>query len=539
MKFYTSEPKTNFQLVNAIICSVSILLLASCSGNGPEAYIRTATGNIKSGPVETSLDLLVYGATPGGITAAIAASRHGRSVLILEPGDRIGGIVSGGLTASDVCIHKLVGGISREFFERAGGRYGKKVSWRLEPHIAEEEFRRLLEEEDIPVRFSSKVSSADVQSSTIKSLKTYDNITFSARRFIDASYEGDLLAAASVSFNIGRESASTYGEKFAGRSKIDEKNQFPASVNPFDKNGSPLPGIASGNLSPTGAGDNMVMAYNFRPCFSKDPENQVKFRKPSGYKADTYELLARYIESRKESVKLSELLLFLSTVRNKADINSTGPFSTDMLNNSSSWAEGNWAEREKIFEEHKQYTQGLLYFLSSSPRVPERIREDMNRWGLCKDEFVETRNWPHQLYIRTGRRMVGEYVLTEHDLLTNNFKPDSIGWGTCRIELHHSQRVLKGKKVVNEGRVGYRNNPYQIPYRVITPKKTEVTNLLVPVSLSASNVAYSSIRMEPVFMILGHAAGVASHLSLKEEIPVQDVNVPVLQNILLSEKSVL
>ncbi len=538
---------TEFNLANKSIATfitnlanfiLVIFCLASCSGDEPRRSTTNASTGEKTSRAENP-DLLIYGATPGGIAAATAASRHGSKVTIIEPSKRVGGIVAAGLTASDVCIHKLIGGISREYFERVGEQYGEKISWRHEPHVAEEEFEKLILGEKISLFLNTKLDSAEIQNSKVVSVKTKNGRRFSASNFIDASYEGDLMALAKVSFSIGREARSKYNENFAGRSPYDDKNQFPKEIDPYGSEGNLLPEISSGSLAPEGSGDNMTMAYNFRPCFSKDPENQVKFKKPTNYDPGRYELLARYVELERHTIKLSELLLFLTTVQNKADINSIGPFSTDMLNNSSSWAESDWNQREEIFQRHKLYTQGLLYFLSTSPRIPERIQKDLNKWGLCKDEFVETDNWPHRLYVRSGRRMIGEYVLTEHDLLKNNFKPDSIGWGTCRIELHHTQRVLDNKRVINEGRVGYRNKPYQIPYRSITPKKEEITNLLVPVSLSASNVAYSSVRMEPVFMILGHAAGVAAHLAQRDKVPVQDINLAELQRILLDEKSVL
>ncbi len=509
---------------------ILLAALASCS----DGKVRLESTRFDS---RQDLDIIVYGATPAGITTAVAAARHGRSVLIIEPSKRIGGIISGGLAASDVCKSQLIGGLSLEFFERIGARYGKSVQWNLEPHVAEEEFTRLLNQEKIPVILDARVSSISKENQKIKTISTDRGYKYKAKMFVDSSYEGDLLAAAGVEYSIGRESVHEYKESLAGRAKISGTNQWSPDINPYDEHGRALPGVSDNGLIIAGESDDQIMAYNYRPCLSKDPKNQIEFPRPNGYNPLEYELLARYVEAKGNTVNLRDLLMFLPTVRGKVDINSKGPMSTDYLNNSKNWVEASHSERRKIALKHRGYTLGLLYFLANNKRVPEHIRERMAQWGLCKDEFTKTRNFPHQLYVRVGRRMKGEYILNQNDLILNQKKKDSIAWASCRIEVHHGQRIISADgKLINEGNVGLRNPPYQVPYRIITPKKSQATNLLVPVAASASHIAYSSLRMEPVFMMMGHAAGLAAHLAIDTNSAVQDVSIKRLQDLLRSER---
>lgn len=484
-----------------------------------------------------NIDVIIYSATPAGITSAVAAARKGKKVLIIEPSKKVGGIISAGLTASDVCREQLIGGLSLEFFERVGSRYGEPVKWRFEPHVAEEEFIRLLNEEKISVLKNASIASVYKVASTIDSIKLSNGKIFKAKIFIDASYEGDLLYRAGISYSLGRESAYKYSEGLGGRPEIAKVNQWDMNLSGLDENKKPLPGVSLAKLVPKGAKDSEVMAYNFRPCLTKNLENSVRFKQPLGYRAKDYELLARYLKKRPHT-KLSELLMFLPTVRGKVDVNSKGPFSTDILNGSKLWIKGTKNTRKKLYKEYKKYTQGLFYFLANDKAVPKKIRDNLSKWGLCKDEFVDNNNWPHQLYVRVGRRLVGEYVLRESDLIGGKLQDDAVAWSGCRIEIHHSQRLIdKNGYVYNEGNVGFKTPPYQIPYRSITPKKSEAVNLLVPVSMSASNLAYSSARMEPVFMSLGHAAGVAASMAIDNKLAVQDVDSAKLKEILNTERA--
>jgi len=316
------------------------------------------------------------------------------------------------------------------------------------------------------------------------------------------------------------------------------RNQFDLKLSAYNEKGELHPGIAKKKLPEIGTGDSQVMAFNYRPCLTKTRDNKRAISRPSNYDPKRYSLLASYLKA-KPGVQLGDILALHETLRGKVDLNTKGPFSTDFLNEASNYPEASENYRKKIAKQHLEYTQGLLYFLGNDVEVPEAIRDEMLEYGLCRDEFIGNKNWPELLYVRVGRRMQGEYVLSQNDLIENPQKPDSVGWGTCRIEVHHSQRLVDyDGNVFNEGIVAFRNKPYQIPYRSITPKVSEVSNLLVPVAVSASNIAYSSLRMEPVFMTLGEAAGAASSLAIKDsetssqDIRVQSVNIEDLQNLL-------
>ena len=509
------------QLSKLFLFLILFLCPASCSGN---------IVKLKKFPPPNQVDVLVYGANPAGIISAISAIREGKSALIIEPTNRVGGIITGGLGFTDACKKDYIGGYAREYFQRIGARYGKRIQWNLEPHVGEEVFIEMLNENKVPIIFNQDISSVEKKESKIKRITLSSGKSFSAKVFIDASYEGDLLAKAGVSYRVGRESNSDFNETLAGFTGRIKRNHFDFSVSAYDSKGNLLPGVQKKDAPPLGTGDKQVMAYNYRPCLTKNIENQVPFPKPINYRESNYQILARYLKNSKGK-RLKDLLALHETVRGKIDLNSKGPFSTDYLNASSDYVEASKAKRKAIIADHKTYNQGLLYFLANSKSVPEHIRKEMNSYGLCKDEFKKTNNWPHLLYVREGRKLNGEYVLSESDLLTQRGKKDLIAWATCRIEVHHNQRLIDSNgNVYNEGIVALRNHPYQIPYRSIVPKATEAENLIVPVAVSATTVAYSSLRMEPVFMILGQAAGVAASIAIDSESSVQDVDISNLQN---------
>ena len=361
--------------------------------------------------------------------------------------------------------------------------------------------------------------------------------------FADSSYEGDLMAQAGVKYTVGRESTAQYGESLAGVREHTPKHQFLVRISPYDANGKLLPEVDPGPKAAPGTGDKKVQAYNFRMILSNDPANQVPFPKPPNYDPHRYELLARLLAAMTEkngrAPYLHEVTLIANIPNHKADFNNNGPFSTDYIGKSWDYPDGDYATRARIWQDHVNYTKGFFYFLAHDPRVPKPLQDETNSWGLAKDEFLDTDHWPHQLYIREARRMVGEYVMTQKDIQTDLSKPDVIGMGSYNSDSHNIQRLATPDGAVeNEGDMQVGVKPYQIPYRMIVPKADQATNLLVPVCFSASHVAYSTLRMEPQYMIIGQAAGVAASLALKEGKPVQEVDTAALSSKLKSQGAV-
>lgn len=497
-------------------------------------------------------DVVVYGGTAGGVAAAVSAAREGLNVALLEPRTHLGGMVSGGLSYTDYGTKEVIGGYALEFYHRMGvrygmSRYGNELSWLHEPHAAEEVFRQMLAEAHVSVFEHSRLlekGGVSKDGTRITEIQLENGTSYSAAIFIDSSYEGDLMAQAGVSFTWGREGVAKYGESLAGRREQTPFHQFMVDVSPKDDKGRLLPEISSAQPVAVGASDRGVQSYNYRMCFSNVATNQVAFAKPPAYDPGRYALLARLIAARTKvegHIPSLRTLIKIDPLPNgKADINNNGAFSTDFIGGSWSYPEAGYAKREEIWQAHKDYTQGLFYFLANDPQVPEPLRREMNQWGLCKDEFVDTGNWPHQLYIREDRRMTGEYVMIQKDLQTELTKPDSIGMGSYNSDSHNIQRIVDAAGFVrNEGDVQVSVKPYQIPYRVMLPKREQATNLLVPVCFSASHVAYSSLRMEPQYMILGQAAGVAAKLAVKGKVPVQQIDSKRLASILAGQGAVL
>jgi hypothetical protein len=493
-----------------------------------------------------SYDVVVYGGTAGGVIMAVSAAREGVKVALLEPRDHVGGMVSGGLTATDFGKKAVIGGLSLEFFERVGRRYGQPIGWYFEPHVAEEVFREMLKEAGVPVFFRHRLrekTGVGKKGTTITEIRMENAAVFRAALFADATYEGDLMAQAGVSHTWGREGSAQYGEALAGVRDKTPKHQFLMRVAAHDEKGRLLPEIQSGPKGEPGQADRKVQAYNFRLCLTDVKENHVPYPKPKRYDARRYALLARYIDAfaaaNGRPPKMGELMNPVRMPNGKTDTNNNGPFSTDYIGANWEYPEADYATRERIWQAHVDYIQGFLYFLANDPQVPAVLHDEINRWGLAKDEFTDNGNWPNQLYVREARRMVGEYVMTQKDIQDELRKPDVIGMGSYNSDSHNIQRVATPEGAVeNEGDMQVPVTPYQIPYRMLLPKRNEAINLLVPVCFSASHVAYSTLRMEPQYMILGHAAGVAARMALRAGVAVQDVDTRALSARLKEQRAV-
>ncbi len=486
-------------------------------------------------------DVVVYGGTAGGVIAAVSAAREGLKTALIEPTHHLGGMVSGGLGYTDFGKKEVIGGYALEFYARVGrhyqmAHYGQPIAWYHEPHVAEDIFRQMLREvhvtvlENHPLREKTGVRN---EGSRLLEITLDNGDSFAAEIFMDSSYEGDLMAQAGVSYTYGREGADQYGESLAGVRGKTPLHQFLVDLSPYDDQHRLLPEISAEKLLPPGSPDKKVQAYNYRMCFSEVPENRIPFPKPEGYDPHRYELLARLIAARvKAEGKVPSIQTFLkidSIPNGKTDVNNNGAFSTDYIGASYDYPEGDYATRARIARAHRDYQTGLVYFLANDPKVPEALRDQLNHWGLAKDEFTDNGNWPTQLYIREARRMVGEYVVVQKDLQTELSKPDPIGMGSYNSDSHNLERIVDADGFVrNEGDMQVAVKPYQIPYRVMLPKRTEARNLLVPVCFSASHVAYSSLRMEPQYMIIGQAAGVAAKLAIENKKAVQEIDIAVL-----------
>jgi hypothetical protein len=499
------------------------------------------------GTAAQPFDLVVYGGTAGGVITAVAAAREGLTVALLEPGRHLGGMVSGGLGWTDYGRKEVIGGYSLEFFERVGAKYGRPIEWHFEPHVAEAVFNDLVKEAGVRVFLDHRLREKNgvrKSATRITELLAENGASFRAPIFADATYEGDLMAQAGVSYTWGREGIKEYNESLAGVRDRTPLHQFRAAVSPVDLSGKLLPEIMPRAKDPVGAADKRVQAYNFRLCMTKTPENRVAWPQPAGYRAARYELLARYLPAfEKElgrSLAINDVMKADVLQNGKTDTNNNGAFSTDYIGGSYSYPESNYAERARIRQAHVDYIQGFLYFLATDTRVPATLSAEMKEWGLCRDEFVEADHWPYQLYVREARRMVGEYVMSQNDIQTELTKPDAIGMGSYNSDSHNVQRrpTEDGTAVENEGDMQVRVTPYEIPYRVMLPKRTEATNLIVPVCFSATHVAYSTLRMEPQYMIVGHAAGVAAKMAIDRKQAVQDIDTRALAATLKSQRAV-
>ncbi len=503
----------------------------------------------------TQADVIVYGATPGGFCAAIAAAREGASVVLLEPTAHVGGVNTGGLCFSDSnqTVRSTVMGLFDEWHARVEKDYQQRgvklpyqvsvkdhTHWTYEPHVAAKITQEMLDEAGVKVLTKRVLKSVAKSGAHITQITTSDG-EFTAKVFIDGTYEGDLMAASGVSWTIGREGRKAFGEPLAGK-------QYPKAkmaISGLDAAGKPLPLITTMDAGPEAEGDKNVMVYSFRLCVTKDAANRVPFPKPVNYDPERFEAVRRYFAQEKRPILPWDLYPLPG---NKFDANNGigKQFSMGLVGACNGWSEADEAGRAKIWEAHKQYTLEFYHFLTTDAAVPEHIREEMSELGLCRDEFADYDHWSPQLYVREGRRMIGEYIISQKDIMDEPKKDDPIVVSSFPVDSHDCQRVGTGEFVVDEGTImpqrmpgrkhGY---PYHIPYRAITPKASECTNLLVPVALSCTHVGISSIRVEPTWMILGQSAGIAAALSAKQNLAVQKLPYPALRERLLAQKQVL
>lgn len=490
-------------------------------------------------------DLCVYGGTASGIVAADAAAKMGLNVVVVEPTCRIGGMTTGGLGRTDIGNKQVVQGLALKFYRECGKRYGNLENWVFEPKVAKEVMDEFARSPRIKVITNRHFVNAKTKNGKIISLTAAgegDTLTFKAKWFIDASYEGDLMAGAGVSYRTGREANSEYGETWDGVQLLHIYHQFPYGMDPFVDPGNPssglLWGIENHGALPNGTGDDRIQAYNYRICLTDDPDNMIPLTEPANYDPSRYELLARLFKAQPDMRDINQYFIWTPMPNHKTDINNRGAFSTDMIGMSQGYPEGTWEERQSIINAHRDYTLGLLWFYITDPRVPSNLKEFVSKWGLPKDEYTECGNWTPQLYIRECRRMVGEYVATQADCEGRGNATDGIAHAAYNMDSHNCERIItlnkNGKWMVeNEGDVEIPGGiPYPISYRSITPVRGECTNLVVPVCCSATHIAYGSIRMEPVFMCLGQAAGIAVGLAQKEGLSaIQDVDYRKIQDV--------
>ncbi len=487
-----------------------------------------------------NVDICIYGGSSAGVIAAYTAKKMGKSVLLIEPGKRLGGLTSGGLGYTDIGNKFAISGLALDYYRRLGSHYGKFESWIFEPSVAEALYKEYIKRADVEVWYELALKDLKKEKSAISEISLVNPLDETAppthivraKVYLDCTYEGDLLAKAGVSYIVGREANTVYGETYNGVQLLN-KHQFPDGIDPYKKPGDPASGLVWGispeKLDPNGTGDKKVQAYNFRICLTKDPANRLPIEKPADYDADRYELLLRYLSYRGAG-DLNHFLKMDMMPNNKTDINNNGPFSTDMIGMNYDYPEANYARRREITEQHANYVKGLLYFIGNDPRMPEHHRKQMQEWGYPKDEYIEFGHWSPQMYVREARRMIGEYVMTQANCQGREVVKDGVGMAAYTMDSHNCQRVVVNGMVKNEGDVqigGF--GPYPISYRSLIPKKTECSNLLVPICLSASHIAYGSIRMEPVFMVLGQSAAVAASMAIDTRKAVQDIDVKSLQ----------
>jgi hypothetical protein len=520
-------------------------------------------------------DIVVYGCTSAAITTAIQAKRMGKSAIMVCPEKHLGGLTAGGLGWTDTGNKAVIGGLAREFYHRVWRHYQNPQAWKwqkqeeygnrgqgtaaidgalrtmwiFEPHAAERVFEEWVKEHKIPVYRNSwldRKGGVRKEGSRLISIRMLNGDAYRARIFVDATYEGDLLAAAGVSYHVGREAKATYGEDWNGvqTGVLHHRHHFGVlkiPISPYVVPGDPasgvLPRVSTAHPGHYGDGDNKVQAYCFRVCLTKVEANRLPFPKPQGYDPRQYELLLRIFEAG-----WRETFHKFDPIPNaKTDTNNHGPFSTDNIGMNYDYPEADYHRRQEIIHEHVQYQQGWFYFIATDPRVPAEVRTEMAKWGLARDEFTDNGNWPHQIYVREARRMIGRYIMTEHELLKRRSVPEPVGMGSYTIDSHNVQRYITPQGYVqNEGDIGVpTKGPYQIAYGSLTPKKEQAENLMAPVCVSSSHIAFGSIRMEPVFMVLGQSAATAAAIAIDSNIAVQDVPYGRLRDRLLKDGQVL
>jgi hypothetical protein len=531
-------------------------------------------------------DVCVFGGTSGGVTAAVQAARMGKTVILAEPGKHLGGMTSGGLSAVDIGDPRSVGGIAREYFTQLAATVGVKLAWdqefkaagggpatggayAIEPHKAEQVFAEMVAQAGVKVHFNARLASVKKDGPRLNELVMENGDIFRAKVFLDTTYEGDLMAKAGVSYTLMREGRQQYGESYAGII-YEEKYQprtnhlkpgphgrvpggqgvwdrdFP--LNPYLVKGDPksglLPLLNEGEPGTPGDAAPGVQAYCYRLCLTTNPANMIPIAPPADYDPKRYELVVRFIEACLAIGDDMDLRWFSKhdpLPNDKWDFN-TATFGGNLPGASHAWPEASYAQREKIAKEHEDYHRGLLHFLATDPRVPEKVRQDMQRFGLPKDEFTDNGGWPHQIYVREARRMVGDFVMTENHTFGRQRVAKSIGLGSYGTDVHEIRRIVKDGVVIREGKIATGRDgapPYAVGYDAIVPKKSECENLLVPFAMSCSHVAFASIRMEPVFMVTSQSAATAAVLSIDASQAVQDVDYAALQSQLLQDKQAL
>ncbi len=527
-------------------------------------------------------DIVIYGGTASAVIAAVQAKKMGRSVIVVSPDKHLGGLSSGGLGFTDTGNKAVIGGLSRDFYHRVWLHYDKAEAWKqqrkeeygnkgqgtpamdgaertmwiFEPHVAEQIFEDYVREFAIPVErdeWLDRAKGVRKKGERIASFTTLSGKTYEGKMFIDATYEGDLMAAAGVDYHVGREANSVYGEEWNGCQVgvLHHRHHFgpygkdgsgaALNISPYVVPGNPksgvLPRVSTEPPGVRGEGDKKVQAYCFRMCLTNHDDNRIPFTKPDGYDPKQYELLLRVFNAgwRETFEKFDPI------PNHKTDTNNHGPFSTDNIGMNWDYPDASYERRREIIAEHERYQKGWLYFIANDPRMPKDVQEAMRKWGLPKDEFKDNGGWSHQIYVREARRMIGSYVMTENDLLKKRVTPDSVGMGSYGIDSHNIQRYITPEGFVqNEGDIGVSTRgPYEIAYGSLVPKKGQCENLLVPVCVSSSHIAFGSIRMEPVFMILGQTAATAASLALDGNLSVQQVDYKKLRERLLADKQVL
>lgn len=520
-----------------------------------------------------SADVIIYGGTSAAVTAAVQLKKMNKSVIIVCPEKHLGGMTSSGLGFTDTGNKEVIGGLSREFYQRvydyyqkeetwlwqSRDEYGnvgqgtpaidgdKRTMWIFEPHVAEHVFDDFIAESQIPVfrdHWLDREHGVEMKDGNIISIRMTNGQIFRGKMFIDATYEGDLVAAAGVTYTIGRESNSTYGEEWNGvqTGVFHHGHNFGnMNISPYLVSGAPesgvLPLVSTKPPGEKGEADHRLQAYCYRMCLTKTAENRVPIERPESYDSTQFELLARVL-----ATGWNETFAKFDPIPNhKTDVNNHGPFSFDYIGMNYDYPDATYERRAELNREHENYQKGLLYFYATDPRVPAGIQQEMQQWGLAKDEFADNGNWPYQIYIREARRMIGEFVMTENEVLGKSSVDEPIGMGSYTMDSHNAQRYITDEGFVqNEGDIGvHPHEPYRIAMGSILPKKGECGNLLVPVAVSSSHIAYGSIRMEPVFMILGQSAASMASLAMDQQIPVQDLKYEKVKQLLLSEGQVL
>ncbi|MEQ1906026.1 MAG: FAD-dependent oxidoreductase [Pirellulaceae bacterium] len=522
--------------------------------------------NAALGLQNVEADVVVYGGTSAGVVAAVQCARMGKTVVLIEPGKHLGGLTSGALGATDIGNKAAIGGLSREFYRQVKQHYLEEKAWVFEPaerftrgdlntesdamwvfepHVAESIMDRWVEHEKITVVCETRLNRTDgvrKSNGVIQSIEAEDGRVFAAKQFIDATYEGDLMAAADVTFTIGREANSVHGETLNGvQTARAIHHQLQPGVDPYRIPGDPssglLPDINAQPPAADGSGDRLVQTYNIRICATYEPKNRMAFEKPDGYDPIQYELLLRNFEAGEKRAPWNPLMM----PNLKTDANNNFGVSTDFIGHSHQWAEADYATRDRIYQEHLNWTRGLMWTLANNERVPKQLRQEFSRWGTCRDEFTDNGGWSHQLYVREARRMVSDYVMTQSNCQGKVVAYHPVGLAAYTMDSHNVQRYVDANgHVRNEGDVqvgGF--PPYPIAWESILPRRSECTNLTVPVCLSASHIAYGSIRMEPVFMVLAQSAATAACLAIDDNATLHDLDYNKLKSRLLEDRQVL